>query len=787
MKSITASVAVALCVIACSATAQPNCPDPQWQPFDPSTASYPGTYDGSVGATTMWDPDGPGPQTPKLVVAGGFSLAGNAIASRVALYDPDTGDWSALGAGLDGDVYSLTVLPNGDLVAGGEFTTAGGVPANNIARWDGSNWFALGTGMDDSVRALAVLPNGDLIAGGGFTTAGGADAHYIARWDGSSWSTLGSGMDDSVVTLAVLPSGDLVAGGYFDTAGGVPAANIARWDGATWSTLGSGMNSSVNSLIVLSNGDLIAGGQFYYAGGIYAKHIARWDGAGWSPLGPGLNGGSIVFSLAVRPNGDLIAGGHFFTSGGVSTNYIARWDGTSWSNMGSGMNNDVSSLAVLPNGDLVAGGSFSTAGGVPAVRIARWNGSSWSPLAMGIDGPWVLSLATLPNGGLIMGGWFTTAGGVPANSIASWDGTLWSALGSGMGGTEIPEVGSLAMLPNGDLVAGGHFTTAGGVSAKHIARWDGTSWFPLGSGMSGENYAAVGSLAVLPNGDLVAGGRFTRAGGVIVHHIARWDGSSWSSLGSGISGTSSAGVGALALLPNGDLVVGGVFDTAGGISANRIARWDGSSWSALGSGFTWGYVNSLVVLPNGDLVVGGEFNNAGGVPAKSIARWDGSTWSPLGSGLTDWTGSLPGEAYSLAVLPSGGLVVGGRFSFAGGVPANNIVHWDGAKWSALGSGIVGTEFSEVHSVAMLPNGDLVAGGRFTTIGGIVAPYIARWGCVPTACYADCDESGALDILDYICFGNAYAANDPYADCDSNSTLNILDYICFGNAYAVGCP
>ncbi|MCA9278666.1 MAG: hypothetical protein H6815_10800 [Phycisphaeraceae bacterium] len=55
------------------------------------------------------------------------------------------------------------------------------------------------------------------------------------------------------------------------------------------------------------------------------------------------------------------------------------------------------------------------------------------------------------------------------------------------------------------------------------------------------------------------------------------------------------------------------------------------------------------------------------------------------------------------------------------------------------------------------------------------------------CYADCDGSGSLNIFDYICFGNAYAAGLPYADCDGSGSLNIFDYICFGNEYAAGCP
>jgi hypothetical protein len=67
---------------------------------------------------------------------------------------------------VNGTVHSLAVMPNGDIVAGGEFTTAGGLTASRIARWNGSSWSPLGAGMNGPVHALTVMPNGDLVAGG---------------------------------------------------------------------------------------------------------------------------------------------------------------------------------------------------------------------------------------------------------------------------------------------------------------------------------------------------------------------------------------------------------------------------------------------------------------------------------------------------------------------------------------------------------------------------------------------------------------------------------------------
>ncbi len=472
--------------------------------------------DGRVFATTMWDADGAGPGQPLLVVGGAFSIAGSAWAYNIATYDPGSGVWSPLGTGMDYPVLSLTTLPNGDLVAGGYFTTAGGVSANSIARWNGTSWSPLGSGMDSTVLSLTALPNGHLVAGGYFTTAGGVSADKIARWNGTNWAQLGSGMDGAVNALATLPNGDLVAGGIFTTAGGVSADKIARWDGTSWSPLGSGTDDNVEALTMLSNGDVVAGGWFGTAGGVGVNHIARWNGTSWSQLGTGMN--QSVLSLTTLPNGDLVAGGQFDTAGSVTAHNIARWNGTNWSPLGSGMNGVVFALATLPNGDLVAGGIFTTAGGVSADNIARWNGTSWLPLGLGTDST-VIALTTLPNGDLVAGGVFGFAGGVSAIGIARWNGTSWSALGStGLNGA----VAALTTLPNRDLVAGGGFTYVGGVSASRIARWNGTSWSALGLGMSGSGmYNAVYALTTLPNGDLVAGGGFSTAGGAVSACVAQ--------------------------------------------------------------------------------------------------------------------------------------------------------------------------------------------------------------------------------------------------------------------------
>ncbi len=280
----------------------------------------------------------------------------------------------------------------------------------------------------------------------------------------------------------------------------------------------------------------------------------------------------------------------------------------------------------------------------------------------------------------------------------------WVSLNPGMPGANYP-VYAVAADGSGNVYVGGSFYVIGTVVANYIAKWDGSNWSALGSGMN----RPVSALAV-SGANLYAGGRFTTAGGVTANSIARWDGSNWSALGSGVDG----GVSALAV-SGANLYVGGEFWTAGGVSATNIARWNGSAWSALGSGMnTLGTVKALVAV-GADIYAGGEFATAGGVTANGIAKWDGSTWSALSSGMG---GAYPPTVNALAVSGTV-LYAAGGFGTAGGVTAKNIAKWDGGAWSALGTGM---DFS---TYALAVSGtDLYAGGSIWAAEGVWANNIA---------------------------------------------------------------
>ena len=649
--------------------------------------------------------------------------------------------------GANGAVLAIAVQGNEAYVGGSLITTIGNVVATNIAKWDGHNWSALGNGISAAGQAMvfriALAPNGDLYAGGSFTAAGGVAATNIARWNGVNWSPLGSGVSGGVTTLAI-SGNQLYAGGAFTNAGTQNIKALARWDGTNWWAVGGGVaggtNNSVNALLVDGN-NLYVGGTFTNAGGLDVNRIAKWDGTNWSALGSGLTGPGVIVSAILKSGTNLYVAGSFTNAGGVTASNIARWDGSQWAPLGSGISKPVSALAV--NGPFVfAGGTITSAGGISVTNVVRWDGTNWSNIGgltsadpAGASGTYDFALALDQNGGLLAGGYFTQAGSQAVQSMARWDGTNWGPFGTdncaGTAGLSLYTVYGLAAGTNA-LYAGGFFNMAGHAVVNQIGRWDGTNWSALGTGIVGKMTLGRVVGIALNGSDLYVGGTFTNAGGVTASNIARWNGTSWSAVGSGMNNSvwtiASDGV---------NVYAGGSFTSAGGVSANYIAKWNGASWSALGSGLN-NPVTAIAVGSDG-IYVGGSFTSAGGANANYIARWDGANWWPVGSGTTN---GVDNSVSALAI--SGATVyVGGSFANAGGSAASMVAKWEGNSWSKLGSGIQG---SSVNALAVA-GGRLYAGGTFTTAGGINVTNVAGWdGNSWTALGSGAYSMGSVSVL-----------------------------------------
>lgn len=339
----------------------------------------------------------------------------------------------------------------------------------------------------------------------------------------------------------------------------------------------------------------------------------------------------------------------------------------------------------------------------------------------------------------------------------------WSALGSGVGlPGEDEEVNALALDASRDLYAGGSFSKIGTENASNIAKWNGSAWAALGSGigLSGTSPSdSVDCLVFDSSGNLYAGGSFTW-GWADANGLGVWNGRTWSVLGTYPPDVSA--VQGLMWAPSGKLYVSFYQDTAP--ARGFVASLSGSSWtfptdesdklpypadsltmdsagnlymggyfsknaddtktlnnvakcssaltdlSALGHGLDASVI-SIVCDALGNLYVGGEFyQTAGATPVvlNGVAKWNGSSWYPLGKGLN-------GKVYALALDSDGSLYAGGNFE-------GGIAKWNGSIWETVGGGVNGY----VNAIALDSAGSLYVGGAFDKAGDVNALNVAKW-------------------------------------------------------------
>lgn len=272
------------------------------------------------------------------------------------------------------------------------------------------------------------------------------------------------------------------------------------------------------------------------------------------------------------------------------------------------------------------------------------------------------------------------------------------------------------------IYVGGNFTTINSATYNYIVRWNKSTSVISALSTQGLN-GQCGSIAVNSSGTtLYAVGDFTSAGGTTGRNrVARWNGTTWSAMGTGLNST-----GTCVLIDGATnfVYVGGHFTTAGGVSCNRVAMWNGTTWSALGSGLN-GSVRSIAIY-NNLLYVGGDFSTAGGISANRIACYNltTTTWSALGSGITGTGASV----YCLEATNNGKIIAGGTFTAAGGVSVLNVAMWNGSTWSAMSTGVGGGTDVVYTATTNLSNSAVYVGGAFMNAGGLSNNVynVAKW-------------------------------------------------------------
>lgn len=658
-----------------------------------------------VAQLTTWTP--PGESNPELVAVGSFSVAGNEFASSVASWNGTR--WRAIGA-LPWSAATAVTVVDGTLYASTGLT---------VWRLDGSNWQSIGKASGGSVRTLTGW-NGLLCVGGEFTSFAGLTSTRVVAWNGSTWTALGA-MSGGGVQAMTEYNGELVAGGSLFVTG-LGSTSIARWNGTGWSRIGTGVTGTVWSVFV-DGGNLYAGGLFAITGLANAKNIAAWNGSDWSALDTGIP--QRVSSITLF-NGKITAGS---TS---PSQPIVQWNGSSWTPistdrfLGGGSINSIQEYA----GRLYVGGAFRSVETTRSDYITSWDGDSWKPLGVGgLDVE--PDCAEIYRGKLIVGGDMQFIGLTAIGGLAQSDGSSWQPFA-----TSFYSVKALAATDT-DLFAAA--VASGG--ALSCFRWDGAAWHAIpGTFFSSSGALAVTAMKVF-GGDLIVTGRFASVNGVAVNNIARWDGNQWSALGDGLQqvGTScSLPPGDALFERNGKLIVGGSFNRAGGQSANSIAEWDGTSWSAIGVGFSSCAVVRCLAEINGELVAGGDLGKSGSTSVFALARWDGSSWLPFSNPKC-------GVDSILDIAEFGnGVWVGGTYSSPSQL--DPISRWDGTTWTSFASDIP----NSVSRLLTIGNELIVIGG-FESIAGVPAAYVGRfsddrvpWTALgPTSASVSVDQTSEL--------------------------------------------
>jgi hypothetical protein len=398
-------------------------------------------------------------------------------------------------------------------------------------------------------------------------------------------------------------------------------------------------------------------------------------------------------------------------------------------------------------------------------------------------------------------GSFGDVAGQPGTShIARWDrdSNTWSSVGGGLDDGFVQAMASFDAGSGPELIVGGVFpgTLSGIPYTANIAKWNGSEWSALGTGIEQELVAAMTTWDGVGGDRLYVGGRFPTAGGVTANGIAAWDGTQWHSLGAGITGSFHPYVDAMMVWDDGSgekLYVGGRFDTVGGLSTPLIARWDGEAWEQVGDGlindmYMFG-IESMAVYDDGNglaLYVGGYEFHAPGQPVGNVSKWDGHQWTTVGP-LHD------GRTTSLCVFDDGN----GPGLYRTGNAAYDLLYFArlvGDDWETVGGGVWRDPAPPWPSTSALCVWDdaLYVAGFYNLAGGVYPTgCIAAWGC--PACLGDVDGDGDVDLADLAILLAAYDTCDgdphwnPDADLDDSGCIDLADLAALLAVYGTNCP
>lgn len=631
----------------------------------------------------------------KVLIGGNFTsyngISRNGIARLNANGELDT--TFNPGTGVNGTVSAIILQPDGKLFVAGLFSSYNGFPHSRIAKLnaDGSldtsfNSAFISTG---TIIFIELQPDGKVLIAGSFSNIGGTSRNRIARLNanGSLDATFnpGTGANGFVNAVALQPDGKIIIGGAFTSFNGTSRNRIARLNANgsldTSFNPGSGVDDAVLTLDLESSGKVIIAGAFWNFNGISRNHIARLhtDGSLDTTFNPIIGEFDFVSIILVQPNGKVMIANNLLILNGSPRNFMARLnesgalDGTF--NPIAGPNNVVHSLAIQPDGKALIGGRFNSFNDTNRNGIARFNlngelDSTFTP-DLGTNN-WIFKHVLQPDGKVLMIGRFMALNNVPRYGIARLhaNGSLDTTFNPGLGANA--EVYALRLLPDGKVLIGGDFTSFNGTTCNGIARLNANGSLDSTFNLNLMVNCTVIAIDVQPDNKVLIGGRFTRPNGTFYYGIVRSNanGSSDTTFNTGF-GVDGA-ILSITLQPDGKVLIGGLFSNVNGVSQGPIARLnpdgglDSTFNASLGINSS---INEIALQSDGKILIGGFFSSVFNISRNHFARLHANGSIDI---LFDPAAGANGGVYAIAIQPNGQMLLGGTFTRINGVVRSHL-------------------------------------------------------------------------------------------------------------------
>ena len=644
------------------------------------------------------------------------------------------------GGGLDttynpnpiGTVNDILIVGQKLMVLGG-FSSIGGAASGGIARlnFDGTNDGAFTSSLSGPNTVAYEQSTGRVVVGGSFLTVDGNSRARLARFNanGTLDPNFAPIVNNTVFDVEVQPDGKILIAGQFTQVNGVDRWRLARLnsDGTLDTTFQvnaayPGAGDSIFTLTLQPDGKILAGGAFTRFGdiNIVRNHLVRLNPNGGieTAYNPSFDGN--VLSVRMQSDGRSVVSGTFTTLNGASHANIARvnLDGSRDASFTSSANTTVHDTTILTNNEIVAVGEFTTFNGFPNInRIASLypNGRLNQDTNTTILGGPPAAMLSLPDGMTLIGGGFTSVGGTTRQGLArvAWTGANDSTFVN-------PQltgwVYDLAVLPNGQYLAGGDFTTAGGTSQARLARinTNGTVDGSFAPTFTSSSTPYIGAIAVQPDGNILIGGEFATVNGIAKTRIARLLPSG--SIDTTFGTTLDFSVGCIALQSDGKILIGGAFGNVNGQARVGLVRLNANgttdtTFNPVLNGIV-AEVLDIKIDKNGKILVGGTFAGVNGNGRPNLVRLN----SDGTNDATFTAATIDGAVHNIAETVIGNIYISGNFDNVNGQPHSKLTML--ASTGAVDNSFVNMPFTDkILAMTMRDDGKVIVGGYFTSVGG----------------------------------------------------------------------